>query len=224
MATKTSSGKVIHFYFDYVSPYSYLAYKNLQNLLRGSKHKLELKPVFLFNILQHWKQPPPISNKAKQKWIVKDAYRHSSMNSIPFQFPPQHPFNSIYALRASVYAAAGDRQNDLVEALFNVTWNPNESFVNLSNKEELNTFLTSKGFDAPGSSEEQAKAELEKNVQEALEAGVFGVPSMVVDGQVFWGCDQLPYVMETLQGMDPLDNEETKRRCNATLKGLQIKL
>ncbi|KAK9767146.1 hypothetical protein K7432_003269 [Basidiobolus ranarum] len=221
MNSKSSTGKLIHYYFDYVSPYSYLALKNLQNLLRGSNHKLILKPVFLPNLLKHWKQSSPVANEAKRKWIIKDSYRHSSMNSIPFRFPSTHPFNSIYALRASVPAAVGDKQEELVNILFDSVWNPDSSLVDVTNKTELSSFLKENGFWQSSGSDEKIKQELEENTQEALKLEVFGVPSMVVDNQVFWGCDQLPYVMETLQGKDPLNHEEVKERCRVSLEALK---
>ncbi|KAK9722897.1 hypothetical protein K7432_002334 [Basidiobolus ranarum] len=185
------------------------------------QHKLVLKPVFLFNLLQHWKQTAPIANEAKRKWIIKDAYRNSSVNKIPFKYPVTHPFNSVYALRASVPSVVGKRQGELVEALFDSIWNPKSKFIEVTNKTHLKAFLEEKGISLTEEGEEEAKQELENNIREAKELGVFGVPTMVVDNQVFWGCDQLPYVLETLQGKDPLNDQEINDKCKETLDSLK---
>ncbi|MFB6375213.1 MAG: DsbA family protein, partial [Bradymonadaceae bacterium] len=113
----------LDFYFDYLSPYSYLAWKRLPELLDGRDVDLQPRPVLLAGLLDHWGQRGPAEIPAKRDWLIRDVLRFAARDGIPVTFPDPHPFNPLHALRVSQPSVCGDdQQRTIIDAVFTAVW------------------------------------------------------------------------------------------------------
>ena len=201
--------KIIEYYFDFLSPYSYLSWQwikeNKQRLLE-KKIEVYFKPVILSSIIGHFETKGPAQIETKRNYLFKDCLRFSKLKKIPFTTPKKLPFNSLYALRSSLVENVGERQFEIIDLFFKKGWAEGQD---IGDPENLIKFLVEEGF--PGeeildkvNSKEMRKA-LKVNVKEALSRGVFGVPSFVVGDELFWGNDSIPYMESFLEQEDSLD-------------------
>ncbi|MFL5785021.1 MAG: 2-hydroxychromene-2-carboxylate isomerase [Bacteriovoracaceae bacterium] len=195
------------FYFDYLSPFSYFAQKRLQNY-RG-EFSIAYKPVSLGSLLNQWGIKGPGEVEPKREFLLKQCLRYSVKHNIPFTTPKTHPFNSLYALRLSLAGVADVHQMKVIDTLWKAGW---ESRIDMGDPDELLRVLREAGLPADELYEKSftrdAKVEFKKNIQEAIEAGAFGVPSFVANTELFWGNDSLEDLFSFLDNRDTLDREK----------------
>jgi 2-hydroxychromene-2-carboxylate isomerase len=201
--------KELTFYFDFLSPFSYFAWIRLQPLAAALQVKVILKPVALGPLLNHWQIKGPGEVTPKREFLLKQMLRYADRNGIPFTTPKTHPFNSLYALRLSLAGVAGVHQERVVDALWRAGW---ERRIDMGEPEELLAALRENDLPADALYElsfgREAKAELKRNIQEALGRGVFGVPSFVYGDELFWGNDSLNELAAFVRHEDNLDREK----------------
>ncbi len=196
--------KKIEFYFDFLSPYSYLAW----TWVRSSPYEFEFYPVSMGSIIAAYDTKGPAQIEPKRNYLFKDLLRSTKMNNIPFTTPKHLPFNSLYALRFSLLNTAGDKQKEIIDAIYRAGW---EHGLDIGSDDVLKTILkvhnlyTDELLEKMESKE--ARLELKANVERALQLELFGVPSFVVNGEMFWGYDSTKYLEMYLNGTDPLDKE-----------------
>jgi 2-hydroxychromene-2-carboxylate isomerase len=185
----------VDWYFDFVSPYSYICLHRLGEL------KVTYKPVLFAGLLNHFGQKGPAEIPAKRKWTYRWCHWWAAELGTPFRFPAVHPFNPLPHLRLAL--ACGSRPA-AVKRIFESIWmsggNPGDGFQRLC--EEL------------GVSPEQLDAQkdlLRKNTEEAATRGVFGVPAFVADDEVFWGADSLGFLQAFLKDPAAVRNDEMRR-------------
>jgi len=189
----------IDWYFDFVSPYSYLSLYRLQEL--GAP--VAYKPVLFAGILNHWGQKGPAEIPAKRKWTYRSCIWEAQKLGVPFRFPSAHPFNPLPYLRL---ALACDCRPEAVKRIFEFVWTSGEDagdaarFAALCG--ELKIEQTRLG---------DVKDLLRKNTDEAIARDVFGVPSFVINGEVFWGADSMDFARAYLADARVLDNPEVRR-------------
>jgi 2-hydroxychromene-2-carboxylate isomerase len=189
----------IDFYFDFVSPYSYLSLYRLKEL--GAP--VVYKPVLFAGILNHWGQKGPAEIPAKRKWTYRSCVWEAKKLGVPFRFPSAHPFNPLPYLRL---ALACDCRPEAVKRIFEFVWTTGEDagdaarFAALCG--ELKIEQTRLG---------DVKDLLRKNTDEAIARAVFGVPSFVINGEVFWGADSIGFAKAFLANPGVLDNDEIRR-------------
>ena len=192
-------------YFDFISPYSYLQLERMPAWPAGTS--LMPKPLVLAGLLNHWGQKGPAEITAKREFTYKQAQWIADRAGIPFRFPPRHPFNPMSALRLAV-AAGSDLA--LIRSIFRFIW------------ADAGEVDTPAGFDAlarklgiPDAATRIAdpavKAKLRANGEEAIAARVFGVPSLVIDGSVFWGQDATDMAMDFLMHREHFETAEMRR-------------
>jgi 2-hydroxychromene-2-carboxylate isomerase len=195
------------FYFDYLSPFSYFAQKRLQNY-RG-EFSITYKPVSLGSLLNQWGIKGPGEVEPKREFLLKQCLRYSVKHNIPFTTPKTHPFNSLYALRLSLAGVAGEHQMKVIDTLWKAGW---ETRIDMGEPDELLRVLREAGIPADELYEKsftrEAKVEFKKNIQDAIEAGAFGVPSFVANTELFWGNDSLEDLFSFLDNRDTLDREK----------------
>ncbi len=201
--------KIIEYYFDFLSPYSYLSWQWIkENKKKLSEKKIEFsfKPVTLSSIIGYYETKGPAQIETKRNYLFKDCLRFSKLKKIPFSTPKELPFNSLYALRSSLFENVGKNQFEVIDLFFKKGWSEG---LDIGDPEKLINFLIDEGL--PGeeildkvNSKEMRKA-LKLNVKEALSKGVFGVPSFVIGNELFWGNDSIPYVESYLEEEDNLD-------------------
>ena len=193
--------KSIDFYFDFVSPFSYIALHRLGEL----SHPVVFKPVLFAGLLKHWGQKGPAEIPAKRRWTYRWCQWWASELGIPFRFPAAHPFNPLHHLRLAL--ACGSRP-EAVKRIFGAVWMTGE---NANDPARFGALCRELGVEPGRLEEETVKAELRRNTEEAASRGVFGVPSCVVDGEVFWGADSLGFLNAFLADPGVLRNTEMRR-------------
>lgn len=187
--------KRVDWYFDFVSPYSYICLHRLGGL------EVAYKPVLFAGLLNHFGQKGPAEIPAKRQWTYRWCAWWAKELGIPFRFPAAHPFNPLQHLRLAIAAGCTP---DAVRRIFDAVWTSGQDAM--QGFEGLCTQL--------GVTPEQlvlAKDVLRKNTEEAAARGVFGVPSFVVDGEVFWGADALEFLKAFLADPAVVRNDEMRR-------------
>lgn len=209
------STRTLDFYFDFLSPFAYFAWKQVEPFCQAHGLTLNIKPVVFGKLLDHWGQLGPAEIAPKQRWMAEYCLRYAAQHGYPLAFPKYHPFNSLSALRLSLQAVSGPLQTQVVETIFHAGWGEGQDIGDLSVIEES---LLKAGLDpAPlvaQISTLEVKQLLKTETAEAVNQGVFGVPSMVIEGQLFWGNDQFEYLELFVQGKDPLDHIQLNKLIN----------
>lgn len=204
-----SSAKKLDFYFDYLSPYAYLASIEVVELCARNDLILHYRPVLFAGLLNHWGQLGPAEIPPKAIHVFKDCLRYATLRGIPLRSPKHHPFRSLAALRASLSMVAEERAGEVVRVLFEFGWgrggdlgNPDEIALALDTADLDGGALVERGKD------EEVKRALRSETEAAVARGVFGVPTCIVSGfgeaESFWGLDQLAYLELFVTGRDPL--------------------
>ncbi len=202
-----SSGKAsrtVRFLFDFVSPYAYLAWPRAKAIAIERGVELEPVPILFAALLDHHGQLGPAEIPAKRLHTMKHVTRLARADGLRLQMPPAHPFNPLLPLRVAT-AVTGPERHRVVDALFEATW---AEAVPMWEADAVSRFLSDRALDGPGlvakAQNEDAKAELRSATELALANDVFGVPTVLVQGELFWGYDSLPHIPAFLDGADPV--------------------
>jgi 2-hydroxychromene-2-carboxylate isomerase len=191
--------KTIHFYLDFISPYAWLAFDALPQALQGISHRVVYKPVVFGALLNHHGQLGPAEMPAKRDWTYRQVLWQARVQGTPLQLPASHPFNSLALLRlATACDAQGEPNRFVCEKIFRHVWCTG---LEAADPQRLAALAAELAPQADVGSTE-VKQRLKDNTDEAVALNLFGVPSFVVDGRVFWGNDALPMLRACLQG-DP---------------------
>ena len=195
----------LYFCFDYISHNAYLAWKKIGALAQSHGLTLQPVPVLFAGLLQAHGQRGPAEVLPKSRWMIWNVLRKAKLHGIPIAPPYSHPFNPLLPLRASCVELAAEDQLKLVDRLFSATWAQGRA---VHEEHVVAEVLAEVGLDAAAvlaqSRNDTVKASLRSNTEAALAAGVFGVPTMVVRHELFFGFDDLEYLARFLQGADPL--------------------
>ena len=192
-------------YFDFISPYAYLQLKQFDQL--PPDLEVELVPVLFAGLLNHWGQLGPAEIPAKRIQTYQYCHWLAQRRGLKFRMPPAHPFNPLLPLRLCI--ALGSRR-DSVEAIFEYAWGDGRD---VSDRSEFNGFAAGLGIDDVDTTcgAAQTKDALRSNTERAVEAGVYGVPTFEVEGQLFWGADLTDMLLEFLNDPSLFDGEEMRR-------------
>ena len=189
--------KHIEFYLDFISPYAYLAFEKLPEALKGISYRVTHKPVLFAGLLKHHGQLGPAEIASKRDWTYRQVLWLAHTQGIDLQLPASHPFNPLALLRLAVAADPWGAPNRFVcETIFRHVWRGGAEAADPARLESLTKLL------APARSVQDpaVKAQLLAHTDEAVALGLFGVPSFVVDGKLFWGFDALPMLRAYLLG------------------------
>jgi len=181
--------KHLTFYFDVVSPYAYLAFEQLPEALAGISHSVTYKPVLFAALLKQHGQRGPAELPGKREWTYRQVQWLAHSAGVDLQLPAAHPFNPLPLLRLALACdARGEPNRYVCETILRHVWRGGAAADDAARLAALTQTL------APACDPRDAavKAELRAHTDEALALGLFGVPSIVVDGRVFWGLDALP--------------------------------
>ncbi len=192
-------------YFDVVSPFSYLALPAVEALSR--RRRVLLRPVVLGAVLAHWGQLGPAEIEPKRLHTYRLCQFMAERAGVPMRFPPRHPFRSLDALRL---LAALDAEPGPVRAAFDFVWAEGRDPGDPAERDALCARL---GVGDHGAfvAERGAKDRLRAWTDGAVAAGVFGVPTLAVDGALFWGVDALPMAERCLDDPGLLARGEMAR-------------
>ena len=189
--------KQITFYFDFISPYAYLAFEQLPRALQGIGYSVDYKPLLFAGLLKHHGQLGPAEIPSKRDWTYRQVLWLAHSNGIEMQMPASHPFNPLPLLRLALACGAEGKINrHVAETVLRHVWRGGAEAGDSARLAALTQGLSPKRD--PASAE--VKAELKANADEAIALGVFGVPTLAVDGKLFWGFDALQMLRESLDG------------------------
>jgi len=192
----------MRFLFDFISPYSYVAWKRVHALAAGHGRTVEPVPVLFAALLDHHGHKGPAEIPSKRDHMARQLLRIAAREGIPFTPPPAHPFNPVAAL--CVACLDHPERRRLIDVLFDAVWAGGPGVAEVGT---IARVLDAAGFpgDALATEGKRASPRLRANTREAIEAGVFGVPTILVDGELFWGFDSFPDVDAFLAGHDRID-------------------
>src|SRR5437667_6432496 len=198
----------IRFYFDYISPNAYLAWTQLPRLAEKYAVAVDPVPVLYAALLDAHGQLGPGEVPAKGLWMARNNLRKAALLGVELNPPAFLPFNPLLALRASL--AALDTR--LIDALFRAVWVRGLHISDPTVVEKVvdEVDLGSASLLAQAQLPE-TKARLRRPTETAIARGVFGVPSMEVGDELFWGYDDFPYLELCLAGKDPLDSGQWQK-------------
>jgi len=197
----------IDWYFDFISPYAYLQWRRLWRDFPALASRLSPKPVLLAGLLNHWGQLGPAELPGKRKHTYRQVLFQARELGIPLQVPPAHPFNPLPALRLCL--AAPDRIA-AVHAIFAHLWEDGHAGDSVASLADVARAL---GVEDPASAiaAPAVKQELAANGADAIALQVFGVPTIVIDGELFWGNDATAMVLAFLADRSLFDDAQMRR-------------
>jgi len=194
----------IDFYFDYISHNAYLAWHLLPAIATKYGYSVRPVPVLFAGFLQEFGQLGPAEIKPKILWMNRNNLRKATLLGIPLNPPKLHPFNPLFLLRLTAQEMPEHQRLQITERIFSAVW---VEGIDPNNRDAVGKCLDD--FDAvaliAGTTKDAVKAQVRTNTNEAIASGCFGVPSMVVNNEVFWGYDDLSNLEAVLADADPLD-------------------
>ena len=191
--------KLLVFHFDVVSPYAYLAFERLPQVLEGCSYAVEYRPLLFAGLLQHWGNVGPAEIEPKRAWTYRQVAWLAARQGTPLQLPQPHPFNPLALQRLALAAApaGGTPNRRVVGLLLRHVWCRDGADPNAPDALARLVDDVAPQRD-PASAE--VKAELRERTEAAASAGVFGVPTLVCDGRAFFGLDALPMLQRAVVG------------------------
>jgi len=186
--------KEVEFYFDFISPYAYLAYKKIQSLPKDIK--IKYKPVLLGALHNLEGITAPAFIKPKLKHMISDCDLIANKNKSNFIWNSKFPINSLSVMRGYLFINAKNREL-YMNVMFDAYWKDN---LDISNEKILKNLIekckinSSKFFD--GIKDLKIKDELKSITQEAHDKGIFGAPTFIVNNKIFWGQDRLEFALD----------------------------
>jgi len=197
-------GAPIRFWLDFISPFSYLAWKRRGELTQVHGRGIVPIPVLFAAMLDHHGHLGPAEIAPKRALIFKQCVRRAARRGVPFAPPPSHPFNPLLGLRVASLAFEPAVRERVVDRLYDATWGGGPGIEEPS---VVAAALDEIGLDGRALVEQastpDAKQRVRRATEEAIAAGVFGVPSFLVDGELFWGDDAFEDMHAKLRGEDP---------------------
>jgi len=193
--------KKVEFYYDFSSPYTYIASTRIEKLCDENGAELEWKPFLLGGVFNEIGSVPAVQIDNKFRYLRRDFELTAEYYGVDFNFPELFPLNSVRSMRG---AFAADEKGKLVEyshEMFRLYWTEG---LDLSKAEILGEVVGNVGIDPDWFvnriNEQDIKDKLRDETNIAIERGVFGAPTMFVDDQMFWGNDRLDYLDRYLKG------------------------
>tara|TARA_A100001388_G_C28674923_1_gene453469 strand:- start:327 stop:914 length:588 start_codon:yes stop_codon:yes gene_type:complete len=188
--------KTFEFYFDFVSPYSFIAHKEIRKLEKKNLIKVRYKPVLLGGLhnLHGIKAPAFIPSKAK--FMIKDCKLITEKKRISFKFNSYFPIKTLNLMRGALVAEEDNFLNYYIDKIFDSVW---KDGLNMNDQPIIDKILKNinvnpKEFFLRANSE-SIKNLLKKKTSEAFDKGIFGAPTFYVNNKIFWGQDRLDYAL-----------------------------
>ncbi len=202
----------LDWYFDFISPFSYLQSELLHTL--PPTVDIHYKPVLFAALLNHWDNKGPAEIVPKRRWTYEHCAWLAHKHGIPLTMPASHPFNPLPLLRLCL--ALGPTP-EVVQRLFRYVWREGKLPAETQHWEGL---LHELGAASAQLDTAELKAQLRSNGEQAIAAGVFGVPTAVVDNRCFWGLDATDMLSAYLRG-DPFFQSDQLRDARTLPPGIQ---
>lgn len=190
--------KALQFWFDPISPYAQLAFERLPQALEGLSYSVDYRPILFAGLLKQWGQKGPAEIEPKRAWTFRQIAWQAHRLGIRIDTPVQHPFNPLALLRLlhACTEEGGTPNRWQCEQVLHHVWHGGEDANDAQRLAELRARLA-----PPRDPDSDAvKQSLKDLTAQALARGVFGVPTIEVDGRLFWGLDSLEMLAACLRG------------------------
>ncbi len=188
--------KVFEFFFDFASPYAFIAHKKIIQFEKEKTINVKYKPVLLGGLLKLAGIKANADIPIKARYMIRDCKTSAEKNNIVFKFNNYFPILTLNLMRCVIVAERKGFERNFINKVFEAIWidglNLNDSSIleKLLKNLEINpkVFLTD-------ASDQKIKDDLKKRTEEAFSKGVFGTPSFVVNNKLFWGQDRLEFAI-----------------------------
>jgi len=192
--------KSFDFFFDFISPYSYLAHKQIRNIEFQNKIEINYMPILLSGLLNLAEIKTPVFIPSKAKFMIKDCKLFAEKLNIKFKFNSYFPIQSLNLMRGVLIARKENKTSLYIDKFFDACW---KDGLNLNDQEIVDKILEDLNFNLEAFklkiSEQKIKDELKKRTKDAYLKGVFGAPSFIINNKMFWGQDRLEFVLKEAQ-------------------------
>ena len=186
--------KQFEFYFDFASPYTYIAHKKIREFEKENSTKMKYMPILLGGLLKLSGIKPNADIPIKAKYMIKDCKLWSERNNIDFKFNSYFPIMTLNLMRCVMIAEKKGFSQNFINKVFDALWkdglnlNDNNIFEKLLKNLDINPklFLIE-------ANNQKNKDELKKRTEAAHKKGVFGVPTFLINNKMFWGQDRLEF-------------------------------
>ena len=188
--------KPFDFYFDFVSPYSFLAHKKIRKIESKAKIKVRYLPILLGGLHNLHGIKAPAFIPAKARHMIRDCKLIAEKNNTKFKFNSYFPIKSLNLMRGVLVAEEDNFKSYYIDSIFDTIWQDglNLNDENIFYKVLKNLNVNPKTF-LLRSSSSSIKDLLKKSTSEAYEKGVFGAPTFVSNNKIFWGQDRIEFVL-----------------------------
>ena len=188
--------KPFDFYFDFVSPYSFLAHKQIRKIEKKEEIKIRYKPILVGGLHNLHGIKAPAYIPAKAKHMIRDCKLIAEKNGVKFKFNSYFPIRSLNLMRGVFVADEDNIKSYYIDNIFNTIWqdglNMNDPVI--IEKVLKNLSVNPKTFILRSTSS-QIKDSLRKKTNDAYEKGIFGAPTFVVNNKIFWGQDRIEFAL-----------------------------
>ena len=192
--------KSFDFFFDFISPYSYLAHKQIRNIEYQYKIEINYMPILLGGLLSLAEIKAPAFIPSKAKFMIKDCKLFAEKLNIKFKFNSYFPIQSLNLMRGVLIAIKENKKSLYIDKFFDACW---KDGLNLNDQKIVDKILEDLSFDLETFklkiSEQKIKDELKKKTKDAFLKGIFGTPSFIINNKMFWGQDRLEFVLKEAQ-------------------------
>jgi 2-hydroxychromene-2-carboxylate isomerase len=198
-------GEPVVWYFDFISPFAYLHWPRVRALM--AEREVALRPILFAGLLKALDHKGPAEIPGKREFTYRHAQWRAQQRGLPMRFPPAHPFNPLAALRLCLAAGATP---EAVDALFHWIWARGERGDTLDALAPVAACL-GVADPATATAAQSIREQLRRNTDEALAAGVFGVPTLALAGHLFWGEDAHDFALAALADPTLMERGEMAR-------------
>ena len=192
--------KNVDFYFDYGSPATYLAWTQIDKIINDGKAKLNMIPMLLWGVFKETGNSSPAFIPAKSKWMGKDLKKHADLYGVEYNSNSFFPINTLNLMRGAIAAKKMNIFEKYSEAIFTGIWVKD---VNLGDLTILQNYLNKNEIDSTQLFDlvqsDKIKSELIENTKQAVEKGVFGAPTFIVNNELIFGQDRLEFLKMALK-------------------------
>jgi len=192
--------KNLEFYFDFVSPYSFIAHKKIKKLIKNNSFVVTYKPILLGGLhnLHGIKAPAFVPSKAR--FMIRDCKMIAERNNFKFKFNSYFPIKTTNLMRGVFIAEEDNFKNFYIDNIFNAIW---VDGLNMNDQNIIDHILKNLGINPKTfylrSTTELTKNTLKEKTNDAFERGIFGAPTFFVNKKIFWGQDRLEYAIDEYQ-------------------------
>ena len=191
--------KNFEFFFDFTSPYTFIAHKKIRKIEKDRSIKIKYMPILLGALLKNAGIKANVDIPIKGKYMIKDCKLCAEKNNVQFKFNNYFPIMSLNLMRYVLIAEKKNIADKLINKIFDSIWIDD---LNLNDEVIVKKLLTKVEINPENFIKEsqsiEIKNDLKKRTDNAFSRGVFGCPSFIVNNKLFWGQDRLEFAIEEL--------------------------